>query len=98
MIGVLKALGRVWPLAQLGLTQVRMYAKEVLQRPADTMGAPLPSEPLVEPPQNGDETNGEPNGDFTQIDISWMDDLLQQPMPGLPPTGTPLSYDSFLNL
>jgi hypothetical protein len=96
MIGVLKALGRVWPLAQLGLSQVRTYAKEVLQRPVDTMAAPLPSEPTIEPPTNGD-TNGETQGDFTQIDISWMDDLLQQPMQPLQPTGT-LTYDSFLNL
>ena len=97
MIGVLKALGRVWPLAQLGLSQVRTYAKEVLQRPVDSMAAPLPNEPVVEPPET-DDANGESNEDFDQIDISWMDDLLQQPMSALPPAGTPLSYDTFLNL
>ena len=98
MIGVLKSLGRIWPLAQRGLTQVRMYAKEVLQRPVDTFAAPLPSEPIMEEPMNGDTNGEETNGDFAQIDISWMDDLLQQPIQGIQPTPTPLSYDSFLNL
>ena len=103
MIGVLKSLGRIWPLAQRGLTQVRTYAKEVLQRPVDTMAAPLPSEPIMESQMNG-ETNGEDtNGDFAQIDISWMDDLLQQPIlqqpiEGMHPTTSGLCYDSFLNL
>ncbi|KAK3051797.1 hypothetical protein LTR09_007097 [Extremus antarcticus] len=97
MIGVLKALGRVWPLAQLGLSQVRTYAKEVLQRPSDTMAAPLPSEPILATPLNGD-TNGESQEDFTQIDISWMDDLLQQPTLGHQPPDGNLSYDAFMNL
>ena len=98
MIGVLKSLGRMWPLAQRGLTQVRMYAKEVLQRPVDTLPAPLPSEPIMEEPTNGEMDGEETNGDFAQIDISWMDDLLQQPIHGLQPTPTSLTYDSFLNL
>ncbi|KAK3705733.1 hypothetical protein LTR37_013176 [Vermiconidia calcicola] len=97
MIGVLKSLGRLWPLAQLGLSQVRTYAKEVLQRPIDTFAAPLPNETLVEPPTT-QKANGEMNGDFTQIDISWMDDLLQQPMGGIPGPGSPLAYDSLFNL
>ena len=98
MIGVLKSLSRYWPLAQRGLTSVRMYAKEVLQRPVDTLAAPLPSEPLAEPPINGDANGDEANGDFAQIDISWMDDLLQQPMQGISTSPTPLCYDNFLNL
>jgi hypothetical protein len=98
MIGVLKSLGRMWPLAQRGLTQVRMYAKEVLQRPVDMIPAPLPSEPIIEEPTNGATNCEDANGDFAQIDISWMDDLLQQPIHGLQQTPTPLSYDSFLNL
>lgn len=101
MIGVLKSLGRSWPLAQRGLSQVRTYAKEVLQRPVDMLAAPLPSEPLPEM-HMGEEphgTNGT-NGDFAQIDISWMDDLLQQPMQMGPvqSASTPLCYDNFFNL
>ncbi|KAF2485574.1 hypothetical protein BDY17DRAFT_315882 [Neohortaea acidophila] len=69
MIGVLKSLGRIWPLAQSGLTQVRSHAKEVLQRPLDTTAAGS-----LDPA--GEEAA---NGEFTQIDISWMDDLLQNP-------------------
>lgn len=98
MIGVLKSLGRMWPLAQRGLTQVRSYAKEVLQRPVDTMAAPLSTEPIMEEPLNGEANGEETNGDFAQIDISWMDDLLQQPIHGLQPNPGPLPYDSFLNL
>ena len=67
MIGVLKSLGRIWPLAHRGLSQVRTYAKEVLQRPVDMMAAPLANEAIMEEP-----TTEEPNGDFAQIDISWM--------------------------
>ena len=98
MIGVLKSLGRIWPLAQRGLTQVRTYAKEVLQRPMDATDSPMPYEQPIDT-----RTPEEANGDFPQIDISWMDDLLQQPMLQQPmhslhPTSTPLSYDSFLNL
>lgn len=100
MIGVLKALGRVWPLAQIGLSQVRTYAKEVLQRPIDMMPPPLSNEPMPGlPPEDG--ANGDANGEFNEIiSIDWMDDLLQQqPMQNLQPTdGTSLTYDSFLNL
>ena len=100
MIGVLKALGRVWPLAQLGLSQVRTYAKEVLQRPVDSMVAPLPNEPIIEPPKTED-ASGDSHEDFDPITISWMDELLQQPMPlqtGIQPGDTPVPYDTFLNL
>ena len=102
MIGVLKSLSRFWPLAQRGLTQVRMYAKEVLQRPMDSTAAPLPVETSADIRANEDD-----DADLTQIDISWMDDLLQQPMHGmqsmhsmqpLQTTPTPLSYDNYLNL
>lgn len=93
MIGVLKSLGRIWPLAQMGLSQVRTYAKEVLQRPVDMLAAPLANEPIMEEPMKEDSI-----GDLTQIDISWMDDLLQQPMQAMQPTGTPLGYDTFLNI
>ena len=100
MIGVLKSLARIWPLAQRGLTQVRTYAKEVLQRPVDMAAAPLPIEETLDTSMD-DEANGT-NGDFAPIDISWMDDLLQQPMQMGPiqPAGStvPVSYDSFLNL
>ena len=92
MIGVLKSLARTWPMAQRGLTQVRTYAREVLQRPLDTTTTP-PGETGIE-----DEVNGDPNGDFTQIDISWMNDMLQQPLQSVPSITTPLCYDSFLNL
>lgn len=98
MIGVLKSLGRMWPLAQRGLTQVRSYAKEVLQRPIDIMSVPIPSEPILEEPMDGGTNGEETNGDFAQIDISWMDDLLQQPIHGLQPNQGSLPYDSFLNL
>lgn len=95
MIGVLKSLGRIWPLAQRGLTQVRMHAKEVLQRPLDTDRAPLPNSSTME-----DLGGEDANADFTQIDISWMDDLLPNPI--LPQTmhsnSAPIIYDSFLNL
>lgn len=93
MIGVLKSLGRMWPLAQRGLTQVRMYAKEVLQRPMDTNAAPLATDDAAEA-----ETDTYSNGDFTQIDISWMDSLMENPIQNLQPTPTTLCYDSFLNL
>ena len=76
MIGVLKSLGRTWSLAQQGLTQLRAAAKEVLQRPTDKSAAPVEEETLEELTANYET----PEGDFSQIDISWMDDLLQQPM------------------
>lgn len=78
MIGVLKSLGRIWPLAQRGLTQVRSYAKEVLQKPRNTSTAPLPNEV-----PNINANGGDPNAGFSQIDISWMDDLLLHQQPTL---------------
>ena len=92
MIGVLKSLARMWPLAQRGLTQVRMYAKEVLQRPMDVPIAQIPD-------QNGTDADIDDhhNGDFTQIDISWMDDLLQQPIQGLQNPDLLPPDDNFLN-
>ena len=103
MIGVLKSLARMWPLAQRGLTQVRTYAKEVLQRPMDTTYL-IPQADVNSIEAELDEQH---NHDFTQIDISWMNDMLQQPMQAVPPMPssmpssmqpTGMCYDNFMNL
>ena len=104
MIGVLKSLGRVWTLANRGLTQLRQYAKEILQRPT-ACAAPNAqyntaadfAEAIEAPPAT---RNGNPNGDSTHIDISWMDDLLQ-PLPPMqywpvgPPPPHPAPHSAF---
>lgn len=105
MIGVLKSLGRVWTLAHRGLTQLRQYAKEILQKPMDATAAHYTTNNFVESIEAPATANGNTNGDFTHIDISWMDDLLQQPMQYWPPPSTappadhggPPFDDSFFN-